>query len=99
MVLWKWTRTANSRYATLRLCWQGGRHFARLRRHARAEKPLAGGLMTQTTPVDRKLAIKKPYLLLAAFVASLGGFLFGYDINVMIGGLIFVTRHFQLTPM
>jgi len=50
-------------------------------------------------PAGQVPAIRTSYVVLVSFIASLGGFLFGYDINVMIGGLIFVLRHFQLTPM
>ena len=32
-------------------------------------------------------------------IISLGGFLFGYDLNVMIGGIIFLRRHFHMQPM
>jgi sugar porter (SP) family MFS transporter len=44
-------------------------------------------------------AIRKPYVIMISLIASLGGFLFGYDINVMIGGLDFLTRHFHLGAM
>ena len=56
--------------------------------------------MTQVvTAAGQQPAINKPYVFLACMVASLGGFLFGYDINVMIGALIFLTRHFHLGPV
>lgn len=56
--------------------------------------------MTQViTSANETHAIRRSYVLFAAFIVSLGGFLFGYDINVMIGGLIFVTRHFHLRPI
>ena len=56
--------------------------------------------MTQIiTPAGRKPAIKKPYVILICIIASVGGFLFGYDINVLIGALIFLNRHFHLAPM
>ena len=50
-------------------------------------------------PAGQQPAIKKPYVFLVSLIASLGGFLFGYDINVMVGGLIFLMRHFHLAPM
>src|SRR5579864_9717903 len=51
------------------------------------------------TTAGQQPEIRKPYVLLVCMVASLGGFLFGYYINVVIGALIFLTRHFHLTPM
>ena len=44
-------------------------------------------------------AVNKPYVFLICSIASIAGFLFGYDLNVMIGGLIFLIRHFELTPV
>jgi SP family arabinose:H+ symporter-like MFS transporter len=44
-------------------------------------------------------AVNKPYVLLVCSIASIAGFLFGYDLNVMIGGLIFLKSHFELTPV
>lgn len=56
--------------------------------------------MTQTVAaVYAQPEIRQKYVFLACIVASLGGFLFGYDINVIIGALIFLRRHFQLSPV
>ena len=38
------------------------------------------------------------YLYGIALVASVGGFLFGFDLSLISGALIFLTDHFQLTP-
>lgn len=38
------------------------------------------------------------YVLRVAFVASAGGFLFGYDLVIIAGALPFLTREFALTP-
>jgi len=43
--------------------------------------------------------VRTPYLCLVCFIASIAGFLFGYDLNVMIGGVIFLKSQFQLTPV
>jgi SP family galactose:H+ symporter-like MFS transporter len=40
----------------------------------------------------------KPALLLATAVAALGGMLFGYDIGVISGAILFVKTEFSLTP-
>src|ERR1051326_3412518 len=56
--------------------------------------------MTQVvTTAGQQPAIRTPYVVFVSMIASLGGFLFGYDINVVIGALIFLTRHFHLSPM
>ncbi len=39
-----------------------------------------------------------PYLVLACFVATLGGLLFGYDTAVISGAIGFLQQHFSLTP-
>lgn len=42
---------------------------------------------------------KRPYLvLLTAVVAAVGGFLFGYDLSIISGAMIFVKPEFGLTP-
>lgn len=41
----------------------------------------------------------KPYLVyLIAMVAALGGFLFGYDLSIISGAMIFITEEFALSP-
>ena len=37
------------------------------------------------------------YVFRLAVVAALGGFLFGYDISIISGALIFLEKEFQLT--
>jgi SP family galactose:H+ symporter-like MFS transporter len=40
----------------------------------------------------------KLFVYLATAVAALGGMLFGYDIGVISGAILFVTKDFKLTP-
>ncbi len=60
--------------------------------------------MVDPAPLDRPagLASKAPYNLRyvagVAFVASAGGFLFGYDLVIIAGALPFLTREFSLSP-
>lgn len=49
--------------------------------------------LRQRAPFDRKF-----YAFYIAFVASLGGFLFGYDLVIISGAQIFVRDQFGLTP-
>ncbi len=39
------------------------------------------------------------YVYLLSFVAALGGFLFGYDLALISGAIIFLEKHFQLTAI
>lgn len=39
------------------------------------------------------------YLYLVSLVATMGGFIFGYDLDVIIGALLFVRKEFHLTPL
>src|SRR5580658_615637 len=39
----------------------------------------------------------RPYVLLVASVAALGGLLFGYDTGVISGAILFITRDFALS--
>jgi sugar porter (SP) family MFS transporter len=54
------------------------------------------GILTST---EQQPLINKRYVVLVCLIISLGGFLFGYDLNVIIGGIIFLRRHFHLEPM
>ena len=38
------------------------------------------------------------YLYLVVTVAAVGGFLFGYDLQIISGALIFLTSEFELSP-
>ena len=43
---------------------------------------------------------KKPFLVfLIAAVAALGGFLFGYDLSIISGAMLFIQEEFSLTPV
>jgi SP family arabinose:H+ symporter-like MFS transporter len=50
-------------------------------------------------PSERFSAVRMPYLCLVCLIVSIAGFLFGYDLNVMIGGLLFLKSQFSLTPV
>jgi len=64
-----------------------------------------GPLPLDTPPVPQRLdgatdkaAYNLRYVAGVAFVASAGGFLFGYDLVIIAGALPFLTREFSLTP-
>jgi sugar porter (SP) family MFS transporter len=42
--------------------------------------------------------ICKTYLFMTVFIASVGGFLFGYDLSLISGAVIFLKAEFALTP-
>src|SRR5262249_3926335 len=42
---------------------------------------------------------KTGYLYLISLVAAIGGFLFGYDLDILTGALLFVRKEFDLTPL
>jgi sugar porter (SP) family MFS transporter len=44
-------------------------------------------------------AIDRTYLYMIVLVASVGGFLFGYDLSLMSGAIIFLEREFALTSL
>src|SRR5579883_1084385 len=43
-----------------------------------------------------QIACMRPYVLLVASVAALGGLLFGYDTGVISGAILFITKDFEL---
>ena len=42
--------------------------------------------------------IRRNYVYIISAIAAVGGFLFGYDLDVVAGALIFLQKQFQLTP-
>ena len=48
--------------------------------------------------MNRQPSIRIGYVLFCAFVAGIGGFLFGYDTAVINGANTFLQQHFQLDP-
>jgi MFS family permease len=49
--------------------------------------------------LDASRSGRKPYLVyLIAMVAAVGGFLFGYDLAIISGAMIFLRQEFALTP-
>jgi SP family arabinose:H+ symporter-like MFS transporter len=58
-------------------------------------------MRTQQDVGDQHTAADGPavvYLYMIALVAAVGGFLFGYDLSLMSGAIIFLEREFALTP-
>jgi hypothetical protein len=55
---------------------------------------------TLATPVDDELDpdVKRSYVYLCAIVAAVGGFIFGYDLSIVSGALIFLRAEFDLPP-
>jgi sugar porter (SP) family MFS transporter len=43
--------------------------------------------------------VRTGYLYRIALIATMGGFIFGYDLDIIIGALLFVRREFHFTPM
>lgn len=55
--------------------------------------------MLTTDAVQRgALRRSKVYLYLVSMVAAVGGFLFGYDLSIVSGAVIFLRKEFNLTP-
>jgi len=44
-------------------------------------------------------AVRTGYVYRIALIATMGGFIFGYDLDIIIGALLFVRREFHFTPM
>ena len=59
--------------------------------------------MTPTASLDRRLeadgGIGMVYLYMIVLVAAVGGFLFGYDLSLISGAIIFLRREFNLDPI
>jgi sugar porter (SP) family MFS transporter len=53
---------------------------------------------TQAPPGGAADGASTLYLYLVVFVAAVGGFLFGYDLSLISGAIIFLERQFSLTP-
>ena len=49
-------------------------------------------------PGDSRGAISIVYLYLIVLVAAVGGFLFGYDLSLISGAIIFLKQEWNLTP-
>jgi SP family galactose:H+ symporter-like MFS transporter len=53
--------------------------------------------MEERSRFDGKSACMRPYVLLVACVAALGGLLFGYDTGVISGAILFINKDFSLS--
>ena len=50
------------------------------------------------TPIHSEERIRTGYLYLVTFVAAVGGFLFGYDLSLISGAVIFLKAEWNLSP-
>ena len=50
------------------------------------------------TPAEPEQKISLFYLYMTVLVAAVGGFLFGYDLSLISGAIIFLKTEFALTP-
>jgi sugar porter (SP) family MFS transporter len=48
---------------------------------------------------DQAPEVNKVYVYLIVAAAAIGGFLFGYDLDVLVGAIIFLKNGFHLTPL
>lgn len=53
---------------------------------------------TPLGPIEGEQRIRIGYLYLVTFVAAVGGFLFGYDLSLISGAVIFLKAEWQLSP-
>ena len=49
-------------------------------------------------PLQESTEIRRTYVYMISAIAAMGGFLFGYDLDVIIGALIFLQKQFLLDP-
>lgn len=49
-------------------------------------------------PLQESTEIRRTYVYVISAIAAMGGFLFGYDLDVIIGALIFLQKQFLLDP-
>jgi SP family arabinose:H+ symporter-like MFS transporter len=49
--------------------------------------------------LDARPATSKPYVFLISLVAAVGGLLFGYDLSIISGAVIFLEREFSLSAL
>ena len=50
-------------------------------------------------PDDRPQKASTLYLYLIVLIAAVGGFLFGYDLSLISGAILFLTKEFSLSPL
>jgi SP family arabinose:H+ symporter-like MFS transporter len=55
--------------------------------------------LTGTLPPAEPAEIRVAYIYAMAAIAAMGGFLFGYDLDIMVGAILFLQRDFRLTPV
>lgn len=54
---------------------------------------------TVARTIEEAAEIRGGYVYAISAIAAMGGFLFGYDLDVIVGAIIFLQRGFQLTPV
>jgi len=55
-------------------------------------------LPDSSSSLAEKNQVNRVYLYFVCLVAAVGGFIFGYDLDILTGALIFLRREFNLTP-
>ena len=54
---------------------------------------------TVTSSIPESVEIHRNYVYAISAIAAMGGFLFGYDLDVIIGAIIFLQKQFLLNPV
>ena len=56
-------------------------------------------MQSELSSIPESAEIRRNYVYLISAIAAMGGFLFGYDLDVIIGAIIFLQRQFLLNPV
>ena len=61
--------------------------------------PIAERIADSSVPTQKEGTARRAYVFRIAILAAIGGFLFGFDISIISGALIFLKTEFHLDPM